>query len=656
MNLRTHLLLLLFSVTIGGATLTFVNESWHANLERRHQAMGSESLFLEKIRNISSSFGRFLVTYDLVFFSGITYLGEDALLQLDDLTRTLNELPPSQGTSESISEIEKSLRGFSESLSGVAKGTRNQPVSEQAEETLLGIVNALDTLIARVETKSRIDREELSDQLKIHDVVWAASLVAYAGLLFLLVIWSSRRIAGPVDAIAKLAEYEIGTAIPMLEKTAGPTEFERIAKSIHRLIVSLEGTVKDRTAALAGQVSEHKKTQKSLELSHGELEKSVEALRKAQLALVQKERLTALGEMVSGISHDFNNVLVPIISYSSILLDEPDLDSAERGELLTVVKTAAEDAVGIIKRLREFNRTTEASNIAEIVNIDRIAEDGVAMSEPRWKIRDDLSHAFIEVSCEANSLAKVSGSTAELRQAVINLIFNAVDSSPEGGVIRVSTRIEGDFVALEVADNGTGMSEETLNACRKPFFSTKEEKGTGLGLAMVNNTAISHSGILEIESAVGKGTTVRLVLPRILSESFEAEAEGSNDSLDTDLRILIVDDDEPVLNSHAALIRHLGLFPELSGDPLEALEQLKLEDFDILITDLRMPKMSGVELAREARQHCSDTKIFLLTAFEGGIPESSDLSAIDEILLKPISMAKLKQAITRACTEPTLLG
>jgi signal transduction histidine kinase/CheY-like chemotaxis protein len=616
--------------------------------------MGSESLFLEKLRNISSSFSRFLVTYDLVFFSGITYLGEDALLQLNDLSRALDGLPPSQGTSEVISKIEQSLRGISESLLDVAKGTSNRSASAQAEETLLGIVNALDALIARVEVKSSIDRQELDDQLRMHDVVWAASLLTYAGLLFLLVIWSSRRLAGPVDAIAKLAEYKIGAAIPILEKTAGPTEFERIAKSIHRLIVSLEETVEDRTAALAGQVSEHKKTQDSLELSHAELETSVEELRKAQLALVQKERLTALGEMVSGISHDFNNVLVPIISYSSILLDEPDLDSAERSELLTVVKTAAEDAVRIIKRLREFNRTTEPSNILEIVNIDEVVEDGVAMSEPRWKIHDDLSHAPIEVSCEASSFGKVSGSTAELRQAVINLIFNAVDSSPDGGAIRLSTRIQGDFVAVEVADTGTGMSEETLNACRKPFFSTKKEKGTGLGLAMVNNTAISHSGHLEIDSAVGKGTTVRLVLPRILSEIPETEPNESNGSLNTDLRILIVDDDEPVLKAHAALLGHLGFVPQLSCLPLEALEQLKLGSFDILITDLRMPKMSGVELAREAKQHWPSTKIFLLTAFEGGIPESSDLSVIDEILLKPISMAKLREAITRASTEPIL--
>ncbi|HIL81693.1 MAG TPA: response regulator [Myxococcales bacterium] len=651
MNLRTHLLLLLFSVTIGGATLTFANDRWHASLERRHQAMGSESLFLEKLRNISSSFGRFLVTYDLVFFSGITYLGEDALLQLDDLNRALDELPPSQGTSEVISKIEQSLGGISESLLDVAKGTSNRPASAQAEKTLLGMVNALNTLIARVEVKSSIDRKELDDQLRMHDVVWAASLLTYAGLLFLLVIWSSRRLAGPVDAIAKLAEYKIGAAIPMLEKTAGPTEFERIAKSIHRLIVSLEETVEERTAALAGQVSEHKKTQDSLELSHAELETSVEELRKAQRALVQKERLTALGEMVSGISHDFNNVLVPIISYSSILLEEPDIDSAEREELLTVVKTAAEDAAGIIKRLREFNRTTESPNISETVNIDEVVEDAVAMSEPRWKVHDDLSHAPIEVSCEATSLGKISGSTAELRQAVINLIFNAVDASPEGGEIRISTRSEGDFVVVEVADTGTGMSKETLDACRKPFFSTKEERGTGLGLAMVSNTAISHSGRLDIDSVAGRGTSVRMLLPRILSKTSEAEPDESNDSLDTGLQILIVDDDELVVNAHAAVLRHLGFVPQLSCLPLEALEQLRVKSFDIVITDLRMPGISGLEFARQAKQNCPGARVFLLTAFEGGLPEASDLSCIDEILLKPISMARLKKAISRVSSQ-----
>ncbi len=648
MSLRTHLFLLLFSVAIGGAALTFANHRWHASLEAQYQATGTNSITLEKLRHVSSSLSRFLVTYDLVVFSGITYLGEDALLQLKQLDQALGELPrlamaphAIPNSKANLEKVQSVLRGAIQGSPGEASGENTQ----QAEEHLSRVVAELASLVQLAEGEFKRESQALITQTRLQKTTQSASLIAYGTLLFMLVVWSTRRIAGPVDAISDISKYQIGAAIPVLQKKSGPREFQEIAGSIHALIVSLEETVEMRTAELAGQVAEHMKTQDSLKVSNTDLAKSMKDLGRTQKALIEKERLTALGEMVSGISHDFNNILVPIISYSSILIDDPSIEMDERNELLAIIKTAAEDASRVIERLRAFNRKTDGTHESEAIEIDEVVEDAVAMAEPRWKVQDDFVPRQISVVCELGSAATIMGSTAEIRQALINLLFNSVDALPEGGEIRVSTSIEGKYVVVAVTDNGTGMSAKTLEACQRPFFSTKLKRGTGLGLAMVNNAALIHFGRVEIESTPGMGTSVRLLLPRETPKAHKNALSSSKKVVSADLRILLVDDDELVLDAHAALLRHMGLSPQISSRPLETLAELEAGQFDIVITDLRMPEISGLEFARRVRSICPKIRIFLLTAFEGGLGNTSELASIDQILLKPISVEKLKNAI-----------
>ncbi len=649
MSLRAHLLLLLFSVAIGGGVLTFANDWWHANLEARTQSVGSNSITLERLRHISDSFGHFLVTYDLVVFSEITYLAEDSLLQLDNLIQSLEQVEVADEGRREVLEIRNRLGRSRELLLGLASDSSaklSQQEVNAAEANLNWVASRFDFLLARTVKRFGSDKEELARQRSLQESTQAASLIAYATLLFLLVLWSTRRLAGPVDSLEKLVTYEVGADVPTGGNVSGPTEFRRISDRVRRLIVSLEETVRERTAALAGQVAEHQKTQISLEAANTELEKSVEELRKTQLALVQKERLTALGEMVGGISHDFNNVLVPITSYCSILLDQPEIDGVERQELLTIVKTAAEDAARIIERLQAFTRSTDASKNSETIDIDETIQDAVAMAEPRWKVRDDPDQRGIEVFTQLGNVGTTVGNPPEIRQALINLIFNAVDALPDGGEIRVSSRTEDDLICIEIADNGTGMSKETLSNCQKPFFSTKAEKGTGLGLAMANNTALSHSGRLEIESTPETGTTVRIFLSRKTLNDPLSHRDDPERSLPSDLRILLVDDDEAVIKAHAAMLRHIGYSSKTCCNPLDALELASAENFDLVITDFRMPELSGVELAQRVRAASPQTRILLLTGFEGGLAEYPDLSFIDQVLRKPVRKTDLLKAVT----------
>ncbi len=650
MTLRAHLFLLVLTVTLAGAALIFANEQWHSSLEQRQLEIGDESVMHEQVRNISFSLQHFLVTYDLVVFSGITYLADDALVQLENLDDALGRMVLPDAVMSSTNSIRARLQATREILESVTVGAiaENDASKRQAvEDELSWIVEEVENLKGRITDQFESSREALGRQKEIQVVARQTGLFSYGIFICVLTVWASRRIAKPVDSLAKLAKHSIGTPIAAQELGAGPKEFRDIATSIFQLTTSLESVVNERTESLEGQVREHLKTQEWLTLSHAELEKSISELETTQLALVTKERLSALGAMVGGISHDFNNVLVPIISYSSILLDEPDLDAAERSDLLKIVITAAEDAARIVERLQAFNRSTNSFDRTQELDIDELIEDAVAMSEPRWRVQEDLNNGPISVTAELGGVGTIVGDAPEIRQALINLVFNAVDALPDGGEIRISTHKEGeDFVVLTVTDNGIGMSEETVASCQKPFFSTKNERGTGLGLAMVKNTAEAHNGRLEIDSTLGEGTSIQVWLKIAkLAKSVPPKADPMP-TPDLELRILLVDDELPVLMAHAAILRHLGYDPKTSYHPLDALGRLKAESFDLIITDLRMPEMSGIEFARRANQINSNSRIFLLTAYEGGLDDEPHPPFIDVILRKPLLAGALNAAIT----------
>lgn len=649
MTLRAHLFLLVFTVTISGAALTFANEQWHARLTQGRIELGAESVMREQIRNVSFSLQHFLVTYDLVVFSGISYLADDALVQLEYFDDALDRAivpnlaaPPAGMIGNRLQSVRAILRNISAGLPG-----SNIVSSQQAaEDELAWLVERVESLEEGIADRFEASRDTLERQEAIQAVAQRTILIAYIISLCALTVWASRRIARPVDSLAKLARHSIGTPIDTQILGAGPKEFREITASIFALTTSLESVVEERTQALKRQVNEHLKTQESLTRSNYELEKSMGELEATQLALVTKERLSALGEMVGGISHDFNNVLVPIISYSTILIDEPDLDPVERSALLKVVMTAAEDASRIIERLQAFNRPMDSSARTQEIDIDELIEDAVAMSQPRWRVREDLNGGSISVTAEPGGVGAIVGDVPEIRQALINLIFNAVDALPDGGEVHISTAKEGKyFIVLTVSDNGMGMSEETVASCQRPFFSTKNERGTGLGLAMVRNLAEAHNGRIEIESTLGEGTAIRMWLRVAKVEASEPFKTEPITDPNLELRILLVDDELAVLKANAATLRHLGYKPKTNSDPLAALGRLKVESFDLIITDLRMPAMSGIEFARRAHEINPDSGIFLLTAYRGGLDDGPRTPFIDGILGKPLRAGMLSEAI-----------
>lgn len=244
-----------------------------------------------------------------------------------------------------------------------------------------------------------------------------------------------------------------------------------------------------------------------------QLEGAVDSLQAAQRQLVQQERLSAFGEMAGGVVHDFSNALMSVIGYSEMLLTNPAAraDEATALEYLRIINTAGRDGAHVVSRLRDFYRPRGAADLFESLDLNEIALQSIALARPRCSKRESGQSVRFETDLEGSST--IAGIGAEIREVLTNLILNAVDAIPGDGVITLRTRQQEDDVIVEVIDTGAGMSADVRQRCLEPFFTTKGDQGTGLGLAMVFGIIKRHQGTLEIESEPGQGTTVRIRLP-----------------------------------------------------------------------------------------------------------------------------------------------
>ncbi len=252
-----------------------------------------------------------------------------------------------------------------------------------------------------------------------------------------------------------------------------------------------------------------------------ELEKALSDLQTIQRQLLRQERLSAFGEMAGGIVHDFSNALMSVIGYSDILLKKETAraDPNTVLEYAQIINTAGRDGAHIVSRLRDFYRPRAASDVLEALDLNEIVTQSIALARVRGAARS--ADKAVRFETELAEVATALGNAADLREVLTNLIFNALDAIPGPGVITLRTRPESETTVAEVIDTGTGMSAEVRERCLEPFFTTKGDHGTGLGLAMVFGIIKRHQGTLEIESEPGQGSTFRL---RLLATAAAAPA------------------------------------------------------------------------------------------------------------------------------------
>jgi signal transduction histidine kinase/ActR/RegA family two-component response regulator len=390
---------------------------------------------------------------------------------------------------------------------------------------------------------------------------------------------------------------------------------------------------------------------------HASLQRAYDDLRQTQQSVMQQERLRALGEMASGIAHDINNAISPITLYTENLLErEPNLSARGREQLQTIAM-AIDDVAATVARMREFYRQREAQATLQPVQLNDIVRNVVEMTRARWHDMPQQRGAVVTLDVDlARGLPDVLGSEPELREALINLVFNAVDAMPTGGTLTLRTRrpvADGRPVLLEVTDTGVGMDEPTRRRCLEPFFTTKGERGTGLGLAMVYGVVQRHGADIEIESAVGQGTTIRIVLASVSGAGQPRAASLAPPAPAALLHVLLVDDDPIMLKTLSETLGQDGHTVTVASGGQAGIDAVHAarsagHTFDVVVTDLGMPYVDGRRVAAAVKESNPATPVIMLTGWGQRLAADGEMPAhVDQMLSKPPKMQALRAALAQ---------
>jgi signal transduction histidine kinase/DNA-binding NarL/FixJ family response regulator len=384
-----------------------------------------------------------------------------------------------------------------------------------------------------------------------------------------------------------------------------------------------------------------------------ELREALSTVETSQKRIVQGERLRALGEMAGGVAHDFNNFLAIILGRAELLLTTATTLEV-RKQLETVIKVG-NDAARTVKRIQEFTRMRKARPF-QPVNLTHLVGEVVDITRSRWKDEADARGIRYDVVTEGASVPPVAGDPSELREALTNIIFNALDVMPEGGRLVVRTGVEGNRVFCSIRDTGVGMTEEVKQRIFEPFFTTKGERGTGLGLSVVYGIVNRHGGELDVQSRVGEGSefTIRLPLGGELDEPMAGTLPAAPPRR---ARILVIDDEPFVCAVLTDLLSADGHTVVTCPDGESGLTRLETEAFELVITDFGMPRMSGWEVARFAKLLRPETPVIMVTGWSDQI-DRSDLAprGVDYLVAKPFKLDDVRAVVAAALTGDRTLA
>jgi signal transduction histidine kinase/CheY-like chemotaxis protein len=417
----------------------------------------------------------------------------------------------------------------------------------------------------------------------------------------------------------------------------------------------------ETSAAQAAQAEKH-----VTELSHYIAEQ--ERIREQ---FSQMEKLSALGELASGVAHDFNNTLAGILGRAQLLQRTNDPEKVRRG--LDIIIKTAEDGAKTVKRIQDFARQRRDHNF-ELVSVDQILMDASEITRPRWKNCAEASNIHISLDLQIGSNAMVMGDDSELREVLVNMVFNAIDAMPEGGTLTLSSRTVGEQVVIKVVDSGIGMYPEVRSRIFDPFFTTKGKAGLGLGLAVSFGIIRRHSGNIDVESQYGQGTEFCITLPvakiaetPIVKRELAVEtpeptvatrkdepATQPPDEVTTELpddappmtRLLVVDDEDFVRDLLSEMLECENCEVELAQDGTEALALFRERKFDGVFTDVGMPGMSGWELAREIRQLDNNVPVAIITGWGEVVGSTEQRAAgVDWVVAKPFTADRIAELV-----------
>jgi len=463
----------------------------------------------------------------------------------------------------------------------------------------------------------------------------------------------------------KVIGRRITEILPVVEKTwlvrygevihtGKPLHFEEHNASVGKWFDVYASPMKgNRFAVVFSDITEHKKAEETLRKSNLDLKEALKKVEDMEQQMIQQERLSALGQMASGIAHDFNNALMPILGYSDLLLANPDLlgNREDALKMLKLVHTGAMNAVVTVRRLGEFYRPPDLSQ-QKPVDLFHVIQSTVALTRPKWKEEMGAKGIAIEIRTDVEPVPPVLGDTHELSQLLTNLILNAVDAMPKGGsiTIRLHPLVSSKHAVLEVRDTGVGMSAEVRRRCLEPFFTTKNGRNVGLGLAASHGIVQRHKGSIEVQSEPGKGTHITVRLPLQDSPVTPVKQQEVPPSiclrLVPPLRVLFVDDEESARFMVRRFLETDGHSVTLATDGRAGLTSFKAGRFDVVILDRAMPGMSGDELAAAIKTNSPETPVIMLTGFGGMMTDLGEHPVgVDKIMCKPLTQEALRRAL-----------
>ena len=357
---------------------------------------------------------------------------------------------------------------------------------------------------------------------------------------------------------------------------------------------------------------------------------------------LKAERLRALGEMAGGVAHDLNNVLGAILGRAQLLMLSCRDETLRTA--LQMIERSALDGAQTVKRIQQFSRAHRDRDFAP-TDLAAVVHEAAEATEHRWRDEAQRRGAQIQVTVEVGPIPLVMASASEVREVLANLIINACDAMPAGGAISLRGWEQDGRAVIEVADTGAGMDEETQAQIFEPFFTTKGDLGTGLGLAVSKGIIQRHGGDIAVRSEIGAGTTFTLWLPIAEALPFSRSSEQLAPAAAGGLHILAVDDDPAIRGFMDETLAALGHDATVVGKGADALALLEHARYDVVITDLGMPDITGRRVAEQAARCTPPPYVIMVTGW--GEQARADAVQADVILSKPLTLAGLQDALAK---------
>jgi signal transduction histidine kinase len=364
-----------------------------------------------------------------------------------------------------------------------------------------------------------------------------------------------------------------------------------------------------------------------------------------QKQLSQTEKLRALGEMAHGVAHDFNNILASILGRAQLLQLKTEDQTLLKS--LREIENAAISGADTVKRIQEFTRIRTDQNF-DFVDIDKIVDDAIEITKPQWKDQAQAKGVTIEIKREKDrrKIPPFPGDFSALKEALTNILQNAIDALPQGGQVIIKTKTDREKIFVSITDNGAGISDEVKEKIFQPYFTTKGVERSGLGLSVAYGIMKRHKGDIEVQSKPGQGSTFTLIIPLECSTKKECKKEKKV-SQQKPANILVIEDEQAVREVIVEILELENHKVTQADGGNQGIEFFKKGKFDIVITDLGMPNISGWEVAKTIKGIDPEAVVIMVTGWGAQFDEKKlKENKVDHIVAKPIKMNHLMNLVS----------